>query len=258
VRLAQAADSPRPIAEVSARFRKTVRVRAGRSPEAPVRRCGVLLPSCGGSGTAGQAGRAALLGRLLKGRVGLRWYLAVLLLPLLVPLGVGLSVLFGGESLVIASTIVGVVVGFAFSIFPGGALGEELGWRGLALPCLQAHHSALHASLVVGALWGFWHLPLYLERRPLSLFPAFVLSVVAASVVCTWMYNGTGGSLLIVMLYHATANFPLTVFLEPLGGRAAQPFLIYVALSVVTAAAIVVATGPEHLSRTHGKQVTTP
>jgi uncharacterized protein len=185
----------------------------------------------------------------------------VLLLPLLVPLGVGLSVLFEGESPVIASTIVGVVVGFAFSSFPGSALGEELGWRGLALPCLQAHHSALHASLVVGALWGFWHLPLYLiglERRPLSLFPAFVLSVVAPPVVCTWMYNGTGGRLLIVVLYYATANFPLTVFLEPLGGRAAQSFLIYVALSVVTAAAIVVATGPEHLSRTHGKQVTTP
>jgi hypothetical protein len=60
------------------------------------------------------------------------------------------------------------------------------------------------------------------------------------------------------VLYHATANLPLTVFLEPLGGRAAQPFLIYVALSVVTAVAIVVATGPEHLSRTHRKQVTTP
>ncbi|HJY45537.1 MAG TPA: CPBP family glutamic-type intramembrane protease [Propionibacteriaceae bacterium] len=117
------------------------------------------------------------------------------------------------------------------------------------------------ASLIVGGLWGLWHLPLYLiglDRRPLSLFPAFVLSVVAASVVCTWMYNGTGGSLLIVALYRATANLPLTVFLEPLGGRAAQPFLVYVALSVVTAVAIVLATGPEHLSRTHRQQATTP
>jgi uncharacterized protein len=149
----------------------------------------------------------------------------------------------------------------ALSIFPGSALGEELGWRGLALPRLQSHHSALRASLIVGAFWGFWHLPLYLiglEGRPLTLFPAFVLSVVAASVVCTWMYNGTGGSLLIVVLYHATANLPLTVFLEPLGGRAAQPFLIYVALSVITAVTIVVATGPEHVSRTHRKQATTP
>ena len=70
------------------------------------------------------------------------------------------------------------------------------------------------------------------------------------------MCNRTVGSLLIVVLYHATANLPLTVFLEPLGGRAAQPFLIYVALSVVTAVAIVVATGPEHLSHTTGSSRT--
>ena len=209
----------------------------------------------------GKPGVRRLLGRLLKARVGLRWYLAVLTLPLLVPLGVGISILFGGETPVIDRTIVGVLVLLAFSIFPGSALGEELGWRGLALPRLQARHSALAASLIVGGFWGLCHLPLYLiglETRPLSIFPAFFVSVVAASVICTWMYNGTGGSLLIVVLYHAALNLPLTVFFEPLAGRAAQPFLIYVTLAVVTAAVVVVATGPEHLSRTHRKQMTTP
>ena len=209
----------------------------------------------------GKPGVRRLLGRLLKGRVGFRWYLAVLALPLLVPLGVGISVLFGGETPVIDRTIVGVLVLLAFSIFPGSALGEELGWRGLALPHLQARHSALAASLIVGGLWGFWHLPLYLlglETRPLGIFPAFVVSVVAASVICTWMYNGTGGSLLIVVLFHATANLPLTVFFEPLAGRVAQPFLIYVALAVAAATAIVVATGPGHLSRTAQRQIEQP
>jgi uncharacterized protein len=118
---------------------------------------GSLVPSTVGilivARLHGKRGVRTLLGRLLKGRVGFRWYLAVLLLPLLVPLSVGLSVLFGGESPVIASTIVGIVVGFAFSIFPGSALGK-IEWRGLALSRLQAHHSALHASLIVGALWG--------------------------------------------------------------------------------------------------------
>jgi uncharacterized protein len=209
----------------------------------------------------GEQGVRTLLGRLLKGRVGLRWYLAVLVLPLLVPLGLGVSILLGGATPAVDATIVGVLVLFAFSIFPGSALGEELGWRGLALPRLQADHSALSASLVVGALWGSWHLPLWLtgtESHPISLYPAFVVTVIAASVIITWMYNSTGGSLLIVVLYHAAANLPLSLLITPLGAAMTQPFLIYAALIVAAAAAVVVATGPAHLSRSHRTPVTTP
>jgi hypothetical protein len=82
-----------------------------------------------------------------------------------------------------------------------------------------------------------------------------VCAVVASSVVYTWLYNGTGGSLAIVVLYHAAANLPLTVLLEPLGTRATQPFLIYVAVSVIAASAIVLAAGPEHLSRVRNRQI---
>ncbi len=206
----------------------------------------------------GRQGVRELLGRLLRFRVAARWYVAAFALPLLVPLGLGVSLLMGGDVPALDTPLVGVVALFLFSIFPGSALGEELGWRGVALPRLQADHSALHASLVLGLLWGSWHLPLYLlgrDNRPLSLFPAFVLTVVAASVVCTWLYNSTGGSLLIVVLYHAAANLPLTVLLEPLGTRAAQPFLIYVALSVIAAVAIVVVAGPKDLSRLRRRQV---
>ncbi len=208
----------------------------------------------------GKQGVRTLLGRLLKGRVGLRWYLAVLVFPLLVPLGLGVSILLGGATPVVDATIVSVLVLFAFSIFPGSALGEELGWRGLALPRLQADHSALRASLVIGVLWGFWHLPLWLtgESYPISLYPAFVVTVIATSVIYTWMYNGTGGSLLIVVLYHAASNLPLSLLITPLGDAMTRPFLIYAALVVVAAVAVVVATGPEHLSRTHRRLATTP
>ena len=110
-------------------------------------------------------------------------------------------------------------------------------------------------------VWGVWHLPLFLiglDIRPVSLFPAWVLLTVAMSVIYTWMYNGTGGSLLIVVLYHAATNLPLTILLEPLEDQIAQPFLIYVALLILAATVVVAATGPANLSRTHAKQVVTP
>jgi membrane protease YdiL (CAAX protease family) len=209
----------------------------------------------------GRRGVRKLLGRLLMGRIGLRWYVAVLLLPMLVPLGVGLSVVFGGSDPAVDATIASAIFLLAFSIFPGSAMGEELGWRGFALPHLQRDHSALGASLVIGAFWGFWHLPLWLtgtDSHPPSMFPTFVLAVIATSVICTWLYNSTGGSLLIVVLYHATANLPITLLVSPLGEQGARPFWIYVALLVVVTGAIVVATGPANLSRTQPKQIAVP
>jgi membrane protease YdiL (CAAX protease family) len=77
--------------------------------------------------------------------------------------------------------------------------------------------------------------------------PAWVLLTVAASVIYTWMYNGTGGSLLIVVLFHAASNLPLTILLEPLEDQVHQPFLIYVALMILAAAVVVAATGPANL-----------
>jgi CAAX protease family protein len=210
----------------------------------------------------GKAGVRKLLRRLLMWRVGVGWYLAVVLLSTLALGAVGLSILLGGDTPDLDVTISAVVITFLLFIFPGSAGGEEIGWRGFALPHLQADdRSALGASVVLGVVWGVWHLPLFLigaDIRPIGVFPAWVLLTVAASVIYTWMYNGTGGSLLIVVLYHAASNLPLTIFLEPLEDQIAQPFLIYVALTILAAAVVVAATGPEHLSRTHTKQVATP
>ena len=209
----------------------------------------------------GKAGVRKLLRRLLMWRVGVGWWVAVVLLSTLAVGAVGLSVLFGGDAPDLDVTIPGVVFLFLFSIFPGSAGGEEIGWRGFALPHLQRARSALAASVVLGAAWGVWHLPLYLlgtDNQPLGLFPAWVLLTVAASVILTWMYNGTGGSLLIVVLFHAASNLPLTVLLEPLEDQITQPFLIYVALTILAATVVVAATGPANLSRTHAKQIAVP
>lgn len=210
----------------------------------------------------GKAGIRTLLRRLLIWRVALGWWVAIVLLSTLAIAAVGASVLLGGDAPDVTATIPGVVFLFLFSIFPGSAGGEELGWRGFALPHLQRGRSALGASVVLGLAWGVWHLPLYLtgaDFRPLSLFAPWVVAAVAVSVIYTWVYNGTGGSLLIVVLLHAASNVLLTVFLvQPFDDEVARPFLIYVAMLIVAAAVVTAATGPAALSRAHAKQVGEP
>ena len=116
---------------------------------------------------------------------------------------VALNALLGRPALSLGMPLVGAAIFLAFSIFPGSALGEEIGWRGYALPRQQAGRSALSASLILAPIWALWHLPLWLTgapgRTPL-LYAAFVVSAFALSVLLTWVYNSTGGSLLLVVL----------------------------------------------------------
>jgi uncharacterized protein len=199
-----------------------------------------------------------LLGRLLIWRVDPRWYLVVILGPAALAGGVvALNAFLGGPALSVDVSLLSAVILLAFMIFPGSALGEEIGWRGYALPRLQAGRSALNSSLILGVIWGFYHLPLYFTGqpfRPLSLFAPFVVSTIALSVILTWVYNSTGGSLLLVVLIHATFNLPLTLLITPLGSQMTLPFLLYVGLMVVAAIVVVIVAGPAHLSRKHHKQ----
>jgi membrane protease YdiL (CAAX protease family) len=88
---------------------------------------------------------------------------------------------------------------------------EEFGWRGLALPILQRRHAPLWAALILGGFWGLWHLPAFLlSGTPQSAwsFGPFVIGVLALSVLVTPMFNSSGGSILIPMLFHYQMNGP--------------------------------------------------
>src|SRR5215218_5445151 len=103
--------------------------------------------------TAMVFGRGALrklLGRLLIWRVDPRWYLVVLGPAALAGGMVALNTFAGGPAMSVGVPLLAAVITLAFSIFPGSALGEEIGWRGYALPRLQAGRSALSASLILG------------------------------------------------------------------------------------------------------------
>jgi membrane protease YdiL (CAAX protease family) len=86
--------------------------------------------------------------------------------------------------------------------------GEEIGWRGFALPRLQRTMSVTRATLVLGLLWTLWHVPSFFYHETYVgmgwiMLPAIVFSVLCGAVLLTWLYNGTGGSVLMVVIWHA-------------------------------------------------------
>jgi membrane protease YdiL (CAAX protease family) len=87
--------------------------------------------------------------------------------------------------------------------------GEEIGWRGYALPRIAARFGLGPASVLVGLVWGIWHLPLFFlpaaDKYGQS-FPLYVVGVVAFSIAIAWLYGYTEGSLLLTMLMHSAFN----------------------------------------------------
>lgn len=158
----------------------------------------------------GKAGVSLLLKPLLQWRVGILWWGIAILAPALL-LVVGK---IATQALGFVATSAPQVnpVAIAISAFVMSVLSnpwEEVGWRGFALPRLQKRHNALVATLVVGVLWGLWHLPLFFWiGNPMSNYPfsAWFISTVAVSFVYTWLYNSTNGSLLVVALFHVLGN----------------------------------------------------
>jgi len=154
-------------------------------------------------------------GRGLKawGRTLLRWravpslYAFALLLPLGVTLlGIGANVALGAVAPAPErwSAWPTLLVAFPLVMVLGGPLGEEPAWRGFALARVSERRSMLQASLLVGLVWFAWHLPLLLAR-PGEVAPGFV-GILSASVVFGWLYQRSGGVVLLPLLMHTAQN----------------------------------------------------
>jgi len=157
----------------------------------------------------GRPGVDALLARLARANVGARWYVFATLFfvtiklaaALILRLSTGVWPRFGTEPL--------VLIPFAILISWPVQAGEELGWRGFALPRMAARFGLAPASLLLGVLWALWHLPLFYLRGADTFgqsFPIYALSVVGISVAIAWLFANTGGSLLLTMLLHSAVN----------------------------------------------------
>lgn len=210
---------------------------------------------------SGWAGIRALLRQFLMWRVGLSWYGVILFGPAIIYLSaIAIHVLIGGAvpdftqpfaRQIIGPTLnlwVALPIFFLIQVFSNG---EEIGWRGYALPKLQARHGALIASLIIGVIWAFWHVPKFLTAGSAQdySFWFYLLDTVAKSILFSWVYNSTKSSLLLVTLFHASMNTS-AVFLPiiPAAIGDVRPTLIAIGLYCLAAVIVVIVTGPARLS----------
>jgi membrane protease YdiL (CAAX protease family) len=205
--------------------------------------CGPLVAALVVIGlTDGRAGYRDLGARMVRWRVGWTWWLVAVGTPLAV-LAVAATTnvaLFGAPAPVlsgIAWTQVALVAAIRFVNPLDGPLGEEPGWRGYAVPHLQAQRSPLASGLVLGVIVALWHLPLVATGQ----LPAVGLPITfAITLVYVWLFNRTGGSVLMTMVFHIAQGTVSYGALGFAGADAARMDPIVGVLWSVLAVAVVV------------------
>jgi membrane protease YdiL (CAAX protease family) len=162
--------------------------------------------------TEGKVGVVRLLRRCVRWRVGVQWYLFILIgIPIIVLLGAivvpGAAAAFNP---VVAPLLAAYPLAFVVTFFLGGPLGEEPGWRGFALPRLQSRMGPLRGSVILGVLWALWHFPLFWSGvwTPPTIpnMIMFIVMITALTIIMSWVFNHARGSVLITMLMHASFN----------------------------------------------------
>lgn len=165
---------------------------------------------------SGAKGLRGFMGRLLLWRCSLGWYAFILL---------GIPLCFVGGSLIKGNlleyqypfaSLQALAVALVFTLIKGPI--EEFGWRGLALPLLQRRLAPIWAGLVLGLIWGFWHVPAFLlsgTQQSAWSFTPFFIGTVAISVIVTSLFNSSRGSILLAGLVHFQLIHPLWPDAQP-------------------------------------------
>jgi hypothetical protein len=198
--------------------------------------------------TQGLSGLKELGLRMIRWRVRWYWYAVAVALPLgVLVLTAGLNVALGASAPSLAfGSLTTILLVFAVRLVnPGdGALGEEPGWRGFALPGLQGSgFSPLVSTLILGVLVSGWHVPLlFLEGGGLRPFiiVGFLLGTVAVTFWYTWLFNHTGGSVLITLVSHAVQGTITIGGLWSAGADYAQANLLFGVVASAVAIGLVV------------------
>ena len=157
----------------------------------------------------GRTGVTRLLARIGKWRVPARWYVFAIGYMAATRLSAALVVRWATGAWPDLSGTPFFLMLVALLVSTWVQAGEEIGWRGYALPRLAAHLGLGGAAVLLGVIWALWHLPLFLLRSTPSHdnpFPIYLLYVTAISVAMSWLYWKTEGSLLLTMVMHASVN----------------------------------------------------
>ncbi len=194
---------------------------------------------------AGWKGTRTFLGQVFDFHFKPIYLLIALALPLLIhaishylALAFGLDVaqtLFPAESPV-APIILAIPYFILMMIIGGGQ--EEFGWRGYAQQPLQEKMGVIPASLIIGVVWGLWHLPLWFMAGDLHSaysFFAFVIMTTSISLMYAWLYNSGGKKLILVIIFHAMNNTaaPLLPFLHGIVGKPETAYWLYSAVNLI-------------------------
>ncbi len=176
------------------------------------------------SASEGSAGVRVLLRRYRVPRERVAWFAVAVLVPVVFT---ALEVLIAralGHAAPFALSRRQLVENFLLTLFTG-ATGEELGWRGFALPRLQARWNALNSTLILGALWAVWHIPSFFIFRTMGisvpLLPVLV-TIPALAFFLTLVFNQSGGSVAAAIAAHFSLNFT-----SALGGAVQTSFTLW-------------------------------
>jgi membrane protease YdiL (CAAX protease family) len=160
----------------------------------------------------GKPGVVRLLRRLVLWRVGIQWYVIVLVgIPVIVLLAAlvvpGVAASFQP---LVGPMLAAYPLAFLMTVLLGGPLGEEPGWRGFALPHLQTRFGPLLGSVILGVMWALWHFPLFWSGvwTPLNLpnMVMFTVMITGLTIIMTWVFNHAKTSVLLTILMHASFN----------------------------------------------------
>lgn len=210
---------------------------------------------------SGRQGVRDLLRKLLVWRVGIRWHLFAWFAPMAFLLvGMVLYAVNDGDlgppnwgRLALAPVAVFFAVIF-------GPLGEELGWRGFALPRLQQRFTALTSSLILAVVWTLWHTPMFwgpggtvISGGPITALAIgkYFLYLSGFAVLYTWLFNNSRGSALLAVIFHTSANAVLPLVAFPDRADDASRLIDEWSIVALWAAALVVLAiyGPKNLTR---------
>ena len=203
----------------------------------------------------GQNNLKSSFARYKNWRLGIRWYVAaVLLYPAITLLSMLVHVAMRGREFSLdPGTPLGQMVGdlgvigivllmplIYLSQLLSSPLLEEFGWRGLALPLIQRSIPALSSSVVLGCLWWLWHIPLFLmygndTGRELV---TSLTGMTALTVIMTWIFNNTAGSMVMPLLWHASLNVSLNVLNLGQSGELTTAITVAVALIICLTAGV--------------------
>jgi len=208
--------------------------------------------------TTGKAGIRTLFRKLLIARVGFRWYAfaifglaAISVATILVTNRFGPTDALPIVSREASANPVALLLNAAILFIITGILnGEELAWRGFALPRLQTKYNALTSSLILSLPWSLFHMPLFFDQEMnMPSFLSFAIRIAAMTILFTWMFNHTRGSVLLAYMLHAAGNTWTRIFsIDP--SYHFQDWMMTV-IFVILAVIVVAVSGAENLSRTN-------